>query len=253
MGTRGARVGACRLPRARLALERGRPARRDDGRAPAGETPAPRHAKPGLLRAERTATSARMKSPKFFAFVCVSTLAVGFFSGCTTTKTAGTGDSFKGPIGLQLYSLRADFKKDVPGTMAKVGGYNIKYVELASTYGLEPDKFLALLDANGLKAVSSRPPNFHRDVFYSNKNFLEMTDLRRNAVSRSTKADRCPASTVSLKRGSSPRSETGLFNETEEEAWGLVWFVRCLSAGPDDSSSLESIFHVPEVATRAST
>ena len=90
--------------------------------------------KPGLLRAERTATSARMKSPKFVAFACVSALAVGLFSGCTTVKTAGTGASFKGPIGLQLYSLRGDFSKDVPGTMAKVRGFGFKYVELAGTY-----------------------------------------------------------------------------------------------------------------------
>jgi sugar phosphate isomerase/epimerase len=106
-----------------------------------------------------------MKSLKFVALICASILAAGLFSGCTTTKTAGTGASFKGPIGLQLYSLRADFKKDVPGTMAKVGAYNIKYVELASTYGLEPEKFLALLDANGLKAVSG---HFPYDMYRTN-------------------------------------------------------------------------------------
>lgn len=106
-----------------------------------------------------------MKSPKTLALLCTSALAIGLLAGCTTTKTAGTGESFKGPIGLQLYSLRADFKKDVPGTMAKVGAYNIKYVELASTYGMEPDKFLALLAANGLKAVSG---HFSYDMYRTN-------------------------------------------------------------------------------------
>ena len=106
-----------------------------------------------------------MKSLKFVALACVAALTVGFLAGCATTKTAGTGASFKGPIGLQLYSLRADFKKDVPGTMAKVGGYGIKYVELASTYDMAPDKFLALLDANGLKAVSG---HFNYDMYRTN-------------------------------------------------------------------------------------
>ena len=36
--------------------------------------------------------------------------------------------SFSEPIGLQLYSLRADFAKDVPGTLAKVHGYGIRNV-----------------------------------------------------------------------------------------------------------------------------
>ncbi len=66
----------------------------------------------------------------------------------------GTGKSFKGPIGLQLYSLRNQFAKDVPGTMAKVQEFGIKYVELAGTYNQSPDQFKALLAKNGLDAVS---------------------------------------------------------------------------------------------------
>lgn len=97
--------------------------------------------------------------------VCASALAVTLLSGCSTTKTAGTGASFKGPIGLQLYSLRADFKKDVPGTMAKVAGFGIKNVELAGTYDMPPDKFLALLASNGLKAVSG---HFSYDMYRTN-------------------------------------------------------------------------------------
>ena len=34
-------------------------------------------------------------------------------------KQAGIGPSFKGPIGLQLYSLRDQFAKDVPGSLVK--------------------------------------------------------------------------------------------------------------------------------------
>jgi sugar phosphate isomerase/epimerase len=72
----------------------------------------------------------------------------------TTQRTAGIGPSFKGPVGLQLYSLRDQFKKDVPGTLDQVRSFKIKYVELAGTYGVPPEKFKALLDERGLKAIS---------------------------------------------------------------------------------------------------
>src|SRR5436853_5384131 len=104
-----------------------------------------------------------MKSPTILAIFCTSALAV--FSGCTTTKSAGTGASFKGPIGLQLYSLRNEFKTDVPGTMACVKDFGFKYVEVASTYDLPTDKFLELLSSNKLKAISA---HFPYDMYRTN-------------------------------------------------------------------------------------
>jgi sugar phosphate isomerase/epimerase len=68
---------------------------------------------------------------------------------------AGIGPSFKGPIGLQLYSLREQFGKDVPGTLDQVRDFGFKYVELAGTYNVPPDKFRQMLDARGLKAISA--------------------------------------------------------------------------------------------------
>ena len=53
----------------------------------------------------------------------------------------GTGPSFKGPLGLQLYSLREQFKKDVPGTLDEVKSWGITYAEVAGTYDLPVDKF----------------------------------------------------------------------------------------------------------------
>lgn len=58
------------------------------------------------------------------------------------------------PVGLQLYSFRNQFEKDVPGTMAKVREMGFREVELAGTYGLSNADFKKLLDQNGLKAVS---------------------------------------------------------------------------------------------------
>src|SRR5262252_6029429 len=68
---------------------------------------------------------------------------------------AGIGQSFKGPLGLQLYSLRNQFAKDVPGTLDKVRDFGIQYVELAGTYGQTAEQFQTQLQARGLKAVSA--------------------------------------------------------------------------------------------------
>jgi hypothetical protein len=70
-----------------------------------------------------------------------------------STAAAQTG-SFKGPLALQLYSLRAELKKDVPGTLAKVKAMGFRNVEMGGYYGLTPQQFRAELDKAGLKAVS---------------------------------------------------------------------------------------------------
>src|SRR6266581_5603090 len=77
---------------------------------------------------------------------------------CTATAAPGTGPGFKGPIGLQLYSLRDQFKKDVPGTLDEVKKWGIKYVELAGTYDMPPKQFKAELDKRGLVPISAHFP-----------------------------------------------------------------------------------------------
>src|SRR6266852_5051862 len=72
--------------------------------------------------------------------------------------SVGIGPSFKGPVGLQLYSLREQFKKDVPGTLDKVKAFGVKYVELAGTYDLAPDKFKQELAVRGITAISAHFP-----------------------------------------------------------------------------------------------
>lgn len=61
---------------------------------------------------------------------------------------------FSGETGLQLYSLRDSFKKDVPGSLDKVKAFGIREVELAGTYDLAPDALLKELAARGLKPIS---------------------------------------------------------------------------------------------------
>ncbi len=89
------------------------------------------------------------------SFLATTTLAAaGLATGRISAADVGTGASFKGPIGLQLYSLRAQFMRDVPGTIAKVASYGIREVELAGTYNFKPDAFLGMLTKAGLKPIS---------------------------------------------------------------------------------------------------
>lgn len=57
-------------------------------------------------------------------------------------------------IGLELYSLRNQFPKDIPGTLEKVKQMGFKEVELAGTYGMSNTAFKKILDEKNLKVVS---------------------------------------------------------------------------------------------------
>ena len=61
---------------------------------------------------------------------------------------------FAQEIGLQLYSLRNEFKTDVPGTLAKIKGWNIHLIEGGGTYGLPVEEYKRLLQQNNLEMVS---------------------------------------------------------------------------------------------------
>ena len=55
-------------------------------------------------------------------------------------------------MGLQLYSLRAQFAKDVPGSMAVVEKWKITDVEAAGLYNLSAEQFRKELDEHHLHA-----------------------------------------------------------------------------------------------------
>ena len=61
--------------------------------------------------------------------------------GLPAEKPVGTSKSFKGPVGLQLYSLRAQFTRNVPATVKTVQDFGIHEVELAGTYNMKNDAF----------------------------------------------------------------------------------------------------------------
>lgn len=91
--------------------------------------------------------------------LCALTIATWVFTGCTTAPhPVGTGPSFKGPAGLQLYSLRGHFTRNVPSTLDIVKGYGIHEVELGGTYGQTPEQFRKELVSRGLIPIAAHFP-----------------------------------------------------------------------------------------------
>jgi sugar phosphate isomerase/epimerase len=70
------------------------------------------------------------------------------------------------PFGLQLYSLRHQLEKDLPGTLARVQAMGFRDVESAGYYGLSAEAFAAALRKVGLACRSGHFPyeRFRDDV-----------------------------------------------------------------------------------------
>ncbi|HSD65640.1 MAG TPA: TIM barrel protein, partial [Vicinamibacteria bacterium] len=61
----------------------------------------------------------------------------------------------KVPIGLQLYSVRHDCEKDLPGTLKAIKGFGYEAVEFAGYYGRTAADMRKLLDDHGLKCCGT--------------------------------------------------------------------------------------------------
>jgi sugar phosphate isomerase/epimerase len=61
------------------------------------------------------------------------------------------------PVGVQLYSVREEAAKDLPGVLAAIGKMGYRGVEFAGYYGWEkkPRELRRLLDENGLKCCGT--------------------------------------------------------------------------------------------------
>lgn len=64
-----------------------------------------------------------------------------------------TNTIFAQEVGLQLYSLRNELKKNVPETLALINKWGITKVEGKGSYGLPMNEFKDLLEQNNLKMV----------------------------------------------------------------------------------------------------
>jgi sugar phosphate isomerase/epimerase len=80
------------------------------------------------------------------------------FTLLVTAASTHAGSLNEDKIGLQLYSLRAQFQTNVPATLDEVKAFGFQNVELAGTYQLTPEQFRQQLDSRGLKAVSAHFP-----------------------------------------------------------------------------------------------
>jgi sugar phosphate isomerase/epimerase len=59
------------------------------------------------------------------------------------------------PLGIQLWSLRAQLLPNLPSGLAKTKELGFTIVETAGTYGHTPKEFRSMAEANGLKIVGS--------------------------------------------------------------------------------------------------
>lgn len=82
-------------------------------------------------------------------------LIIALLAISTGAQAVELSGDFKGPLGLQLYTLRESFKTNVPGTLDKVKAMGFTEIEGGGDYGLGTEKFNALLQERGLKMVSA--------------------------------------------------------------------------------------------------
>jgi sugar phosphate isomerase/epimerase len=61
-------------------------------------------------------------------------------------------------VGIQLYTVRKQMEKDLPGTLAHIAQIGYKEVEFAGYFGRKPNEIRALVAKNGLTAPSSHVP-----------------------------------------------------------------------------------------------
>lgn len=90
--------------------------------------------------------------PVFLSLLSAAVLVGGFqlFSQAKDAK--------KPVIGIQLWSLRDSFKKDLPGTLDKIQKLGLTEVEVAGVQGRKPEEFRKMLDARNIKAISGHWP-----------------------------------------------------------------------------------------------
>lgn len=83
---------------------------------------------------------------------------VSILSLAASAADPGTSASFKGPVGLQLYSLRGIATQNPPKALKQTKDFGLTLVETAGTYNLSPEKFKALLAEHALKPISGHFP-----------------------------------------------------------------------------------------------
>lgn len=94
---------------------------------------------------------------EFFHRAGLGTAMVAFGVPLVQTSQAAPRGK-KIPVGLQLYSIREQCQKDLPGMLAAVSQIGYKGVEFAGYYGRNAKELRKMLDDNGLVCCGTHTP-----------------------------------------------------------------------------------------------
>jgi sugar phosphate isomerase/epimerase len=97
-----------------------------------------------------------MNRREFLTALGVAAVAPQF--GCASMGAGAPGSRRLKRVGIQLYTLRDDARRDLEGTLVNIAQTGYKEVELLSSmnnFGMPPDRLRAILDRNGLTAPST--------------------------------------------------------------------------------------------------
>jgi sugar phosphate isomerase/epimerase len=87
-------------------------------------------------------------------FICNATVGLAGAAICSQLPESLFASPYGKPIGLQLYTLRNQLEKDVPGTIKQLAAIGYKDVEIYSLHGKTPAEFGQILKDNGITASS---------------------------------------------------------------------------------------------------
>ncbi len=84
-------------------------------------------------------------------------VTAALFSVAASAQGVGTSATFKGPVGVQIYSLRNQLKQDGAKALDVLKDLNVKYVEIGieSHYGLTQEQMKQALDERGLIPIAA--------------------------------------------------------------------------------------------------
>ncbi|MDI9432787.1 MAG: sugar phosphate isomerase/epimerase [Planctomycetota bacterium] len=91
----------------------------------------------------------------FLATTAASFAAAGLMGAGCGNGMRNTFAKRQLPVGVQLYSVRAECAKDLPGTIAKVAAMGYDGVEFAGYYDYSAKDLRKILDDNGLKCCGT--------------------------------------------------------------------------------------------------
>ena len=74
--------------------------------------------------------------------------------GCGASLLVSGPRKSLGPLGLEIYSLRRELAKDIPGTLALVREWGFSEVEVPNFYGLTAGRFREQLDKAHLRCTA---------------------------------------------------------------------------------------------------